>query len=173
LSTSSSSTTSSSTSAIKGSGTGTVGTTGTVGEGPKFVLNGTLRVIIHRLAKEVQKRTEAIHQLGNEILTLRSELREAKETLLQDQIAMREAEDVLLAETLRDVAPSILESLGGYSITNGEYNLGMNITSEEGNKVSITVTSARDLMNSLRRADPTGEKILPTVVRRLAVVAEK
>lgn len=148
-------------SAVKGGGEG----------GTKFVLNGTLRVIIHRLAKEVQRRTEAIHQLGAEILTLRKDLREARETLQQEQIAMREAEDVLLAETLRDVAPSILESHGGYSRINGEFNTGMSV-GEEGSKVA-TVASARDLMNSLRRADPTGEMILPTVVRRLAVVAEK
>lgn len=140
-------------------------------EGTTFVLNGTLRVIIHRLAKEVQRRTEAIHQLGAEILTLRKDLREAKETLQLEQTAMKEAEDVLLAETLRDVAPSILESFGGYSRTSGEFNSGISV-GEEGSKVA-TVTSARDLMNSLRRADPTGEMILPTVVRRLAVVAEK
>jgi hypothetical protein len=120
--------------------------------------------LVKRLVAELDRRTAALRACGVEIVKLRRSLRLAREEALSVRLGGEERErarealdDAVLAAALRDLGPAVLDAPAGP---------GPGLT-------ALAALSASSLLSALRASDPTGERVVPTLLRRLAVVSHR
>jgi hypothetical protein len=125
---------------------------------------GTSQPLVARLVAELDRRTLALRTCGSEIVRLRRDLRLSRDELgsvrrgVEEELKAREAaDDAVLAAALRDLGPALLDAPAGP---------GPGLS-------ALAALSAQQLLQALRAADPTGARVVPTLLRRLAVVAHK
>ena len=125
---------------------------------------GTSQPLVARLVAELDRRTLALRTCGAEIVRLRRDLRLSRDELgsvrrgVEEELKAREAaDDAVLAAALRDLGPALLDTPAGP---------GPGLS-------ALAALSAQQLLQALRAADPTGARVVPTLLRRLAVVAHK
>lgn len=151
--------------------------------------------LVNRLVREVGRRTEALRQCGVEIQSLRREVRGCKDTIasMAAQVDGRErerqdADEVLLLSILRGVGPATLlapSNIGGagYSDSGGvdgsPYGFPLSSTSSTSSSVlsssapTMQAASSASILASMRQIDPTGSTIIPTLLRRLTLLAQR